>query len=416
VVGLGSSWGPACGHPVQPGAQFCDICGQPSAAYANGGVGAAGPDQQTMTAYGAPPPAADSRQGWPPPPDIQLPPINPDQEDDPWASWYGKPRSPRRDTPSATIPRVQQQGYGPGQPYADDTQYDGNPPYGASEGHGGQPYPGQPYAAGQYPGQQYGGAQQYGQYSGPAAGGQYGGGPEYGSAMPYADSQPYPPADPQFGGAPGGGAPGPRGGLRSRGRLIPALAIGAVALIAIVALVIANSGGGSPSPSASTGPTGASTSAPPVSAAAQKAAAQQLAKLLPQSGSDHAAVNAAVGDLDSCKRLKPARTALGSAMQNRENLLAQLRTLPGRSALPADLLSALSGAEQESAQVDGHLHDWAQDLINGGCNPKTAQNDPQYQASLGGDTLASNDKVKFVGLWNPLAKKYGLPTYQWEQL
>jgi len=413
VVGLGSSWGPACGHPVQPGAQFCDICGQPSAAYANGGVGGApGPDQHSMTALGAPagppPPMAGSRQGWPPPPDIQLPPINPDQEDDPWASWYGKPRTPRRDTPSATMPRVQQPGYGPGQPYADDPQQDGSPPYGATEAYGGQPYPGQPYAAGQqYPGQQYG------QYSGPAAGGQYGSGPEYGGAMPYADSQPYPPGGSQFGGAPGG-PPGPRRGLLSRGRLIPALAIGAVALIAIVALVVANSGGGSPSPSASTGSSGATAS--PGSAAAQKAAAQNLAKLLPQSGSDHAAVNAAVGDLDACKRLKPARTALGTAQQNRENLLAQLRVLPGRSALPADLLATLTTAEQASAQVDGHLHDWAQDLINDGCNPKTAQNDPQYQASLGGDTTASSNKAKFIQLWNPLAKKYGLPTYQVGQI
>ena len=403
MVGLGSSWGPACGHPVQPGAQFCDICGQSSAAYANGGAGAAGgPDQYPMTPLGAPagppPPSANSRQGWPPPPDIQLPPINPDQEDDPWASWYGKPRGQRRDTPSATQPRVTQQGYGPGQPYADDPHYDGQP-------YPGQPYPGQPYPAGQYPGEQYG------QYSGPAAGGQYGGGQEYAGAMPYPDSQPYPPGGPQF-----GGAPGPRGGLRSRGKLIPALAIGAVALIAIVALVIANSGGGSPSPNASSGSAGATTSATPASDAAQKAAAQQLAALLPQSGSDHAAVNAAVGDLDACKRLKPARTALGTAQQNRENLLAQLRTLPGRDALPPDLLAALTAAEQASAQVDGHLHDWAQDLINGGCDPKTAQNDPQYQASLGGDTTASTNKAKFIKLWNPLAQKYGLQTYQTGQI
>jgi hypothetical protein len=423
---------------VQPGAQFCDICGQPSAAYASGGVGAAaGPDQHSMTPLGAPPPSADSRQGWhAPPPDIHLPPINPDQEDDPWASWYGKPRGQRRDTPSATLPRVQQPGYGPGpgQPYAEGPQYDGAPQYGATEAYGGQPYSGQqypgqqpgaqqypeqpypgqqhpeqPYPGQQHPDQQYGGSQQYGQYNGPMAGGQeysggqYGGGPEYPGAMPYADSQPYPPG-------------GPRSRARGRGRLIPALAIGGVALIAIVALVVANSGGGSPSPNASTGSSGATISAPPVSDAAQKAAAQRLAALLPPLGDDHATVVGAVGDLDGCKHLKPARTDLGTVTQNRDNLLAQLRTLPGRSALPADLMSALTDAEQASAQVDGHLHDWAQDLINGGCDPKTARSDPQYQASLGGDSIASSDKAKFVSLWNPLAKKYGLATYQVDQL
>jgi hypothetical protein len=361
-------------------------------------------------AGGPPPPSLNSRQGWPPPPDIQLPPINPDQEDDPWASWYGKPRGSRQDTPSATLPRVQQgydtQGYGPAQPYPDAPPYGGQP-------YPGQPYGGQPYPGEQYPGQQYGDAQQYGQYNGPVAGQQYGGG-QYGDqqftgASPYADeSQPYPPQQP--------GGPGMRRSLRSRGPLVPALAIGAVALIAIVALIVANSGGGSPSQTAATGSATASASAPPVSDAARKAAAQRLAALLPQSGSDHAAVNGAVFDLDACKHLKPARTALGTARQNRENLLTQIRTLPGRDALSPDLLQALTGAEQASAQVDGDLHDWAQDLINGGCNPKTAQSDAHYQASLGGDDTASTEKAKFLSLWNPLAKKYGLQTYQAGQI
>jgi hypothetical protein len=359
-----------------------------------------------MTVLGAPagppPPSADSRHGWPPPPDIEFPPINPDQEDDPWASWYGKPRGQRGDTPSATLPRVQQ-GYGPGQPYADDTQYDGQSYPG--QPYPGQPYPGQqPYATEQYQGQQYPGQQYPGQqYGGPQQYGQYGDGQEYPGAMTYAGSQPYPPG-------------GPRGGLRSKKGLIPGLAIGGVAVIAIVALIVANSGGGTPNQAGGTGSAGPTTTSAPPSDAAQKAAAQQLAALLPQSGSDHAAVNAAYSDLSACKRLKSARTALASATQNRQNLLAQIRSLPGKDALPAGLVTALTGAEQASAQVDGHLHGWAQDLINGGCDPKTAKNDPEYQASLPGDTTATNDKAAFIALWTPLAQKYGLQAYTSSQI
>jgi len=407
-----------------------------------------------MTPLGAPPPpSVGSRQAWPPPPEQSAASGGSPAEDDPWASWYDKPRSRSLDTPSATMPRVPPApgpgpGYGP--PDGADQQYPATQQY-----PGGQPYPGQPpYDAGP-PGGQFGGPQQYGQYGGPQqqqqpgpryggpqagdpqypgqpygdpqyGGPQYGdpqyGGPQYGGPQ-YGDPQYGNPqyADPQFGGPQYGGPPA-RGGsrlaaLRSRGPLIPIAAIGAVAIVVVVAVVLATSSHNSPSQTASQGGTGATGATSSASQdAAQQAAATQLSGMLKQSGAFRADVNAAVGDVESCQRLRTARTAFGESASNRENLLSQLRTLPGRATLPAALLRDLTGAWTASIKVDNDLHNWAQDKVSGGCNPKTVQNDPNYQASLAPDGTASTDKQAVASDWAPIAAKYGLPAYTASQI
>jgi hypothetical protein len=190
-----------------------------------------------------------------------------------------------------------------------------------------------------------------------------------------------------------------------------------VAVIIIVALVAANSGGGTPSTAASQGTQGPSQSASaPPSGAAQQAAATRLSGMLQRSGAYHSDVNAAVSDVEGCRHLRIARTDFGASARNRETLLSELRTMPGRASLPAALLQDLAGAWQASIQVDGDLHDWAQDYVNGGCNPKAVQNDPHYQASLGPDSTATQDKQLFAKAWAPIAAKYGLPAYQASQI
>jgi hypothetical protein len=289
---------------------------------------------------------------------------------------------------------------------------------------GGQPYPGTvPYAGAPqrdtapFSSDQYGGPQQHGQYGGP----QQQADPQYGN--PQYGSHPY--GDPQFGGPQYGGPEygGPQtrgasrlGALRSRGPLIPIAAVGAVVIIIVAALVAANSGGTS-SPTASQGTQGPSQPASgPSSGAAQQAAATRLSGMLQQSGAHHADVNAAVGDVQSCQRLRIARTAFGASASNRKNLLSELDTLPGRATLPASLVQDLTGAWRASIQVDDDLHNWAQDQISGGCHPKTVQNDPNYQASLGPDNTATTDKQAFAKDWAPIAAKYGLPAYQASQI
>lgn len=428
MVGLGSSWGPACGHPVQPGAQFCNICGQAVSAPADvvppdGGTPL---DPAAMTQM-APPPPADSRQGWPPPPagfpsqrlTAPLPDLVTGQvgegEDDPWASWYGKPRTSPADSPSATLPRVTG-----GVPAAPGPQ--------APPGGGPQPWH-QPQAWDAGPGQQFGATQRL------DAGQPYGAAPPYGppqytGAMPYAEQPPYGGpqqyAGPQqygqqygdspYGGPAGPGVPGPPAGRKSRGPLIPALAIGAAAVIAVVALLLATSSSGSSSSStAASGATGAATSSAGAPAAREQAA-HELAGLLAQSGNDHSAVNAAVGDVEACKSLRDARSTFGTSARNRETLLARLGSLPHRAALPASLLQELTVAWQASAQVDNDLHDWAQDEISGGCHPKKVLSDPKYQASLGPDNTASSHKAEFAKGWAPIARQYDLPAYSYDQI
>jgi len=292
VVGLGSSWGPTCGHPVQQGAQFCGVCGEPASGSA------------------LPPPSPDSRQAWPPPPSAgqqvspfslasdTLPTELPSADGaDPWASWYGKPRAASPPGQSSNLPDV----------YGAPTGYAEAPPYS-----GDQPYGDQPYGAGQ----QYGGDQQYGQYVGPA---EYGAGQQpYGATQRYGPGQQYT----DFQQAGGRGAPGSPRGWRSRGPLLPILAIGGVAVAAIAGLVIATSGSGGSSPSAASS-SSATTTPAQASAAAQKAAAQQLNTLLSQSGNDHSDVVGAVLSVEACKSLRAARTTFATAAANRTNLLSK---------------------------------------------------------------------------------------------
>ena len=397
MVGLGSSWGPTCGHPVQQGAQFCGVCGEPASGSA------------------LPPPSPDSRQAWPPPPSAgqqvspfslasdTLPTELPSADGaDPWASWYGKPRAASPPGQSSNLPDV----YGAPTGYAEAPPYGGAQQYGAGQPYGGdQAYGDQPYGAGQ----QYGGDQQYGQYVGPA---EYGAGQQpYGATQRYGPGQQYT----DFQQAGGRGAPGSPRGWRSRGPLLPILAIGGVAVAAIAGLVIATSGSGGSSPSAASS-SSATTTPAQASAAAQKAAAQQLNTLLSQSGNDHSDVVGAVLSVEACKSLRAARTTFATAAANRTNLLSKLGTLSNRSALPPALLADLTSAWQASAQADTDLHDWAQNLISGGCHKGKTHDDPKYKDSLGPDTTASSAKARFTTEWKPLAQKYDLPVYKTGQL
>ena len=74
--------------------------------------------------------------------------------EDPWASWYGKPRGSQPPDSSSNLPDV----YGAPTGYAEPPPYGGDQQYGA-----GQQYGGDQQHAGS---QQYSGNQQYGQYVG----------------------------------------------------------------------------------------------------------------------------------------------------------------------------------------------------------------------------------------------------------
>ena len=124
----------------------------------------------------------------------------------------------------------------------------------------------------------------------------------------------------------------------------------------------------------------------------------------------------AVGAVDQCTSgLSQAPGEFQDAATSRQRLLQQLAGLSGRSALPAAMLQELTGAWQASAAVDQDLSKWAQDEVSGGCHPNSHA-DANYAASDAPDVQATNDKTAFVGMWNPIAAKYGLTRYSTSQL
>ena len=233
---------------------------------------------------------------------------------------------------------------------------------------------------------------------------------------------PYQPAGPYPGGPypPGPYPPGPPQDGRRRpwsrlpnGPLTPAII--AVVLVLVVAGVVIAAMHGNSSSSSAGGTTGGGTptATATANAQAQKQAATQLSALLPQSGADRGKVVNAVVDVQNCgKNLAQDETTFSTAAANRQALLTRLGALPDRSALSPAMVSALTGAWQASAQADTDLSKWAQDELSHGCRKSRVNNDANLKASYGPDSQATTDKQAFTRLWNPLARQYGLKTYQ----
>lgn len=305
------------------------------------------------------------------PPGYQYPPTGALQQAAPPPGWGPAPDGAMPAAPG-------QPGYPPGGQYPPGGAYQG--PYG-----GGGQFPGGQYDQGQFPGGQFPG----GQFPPPAQHGPDGMSP---------------------GGAEADG-PGLLGKLalkRPRGRMVPVAAAVGVVVVVVVAVTLSSQGG---SPNAAGG--AAATAKPGAvssgaSALTQRQAATALSGLLAQSGGDRADVGAAVVNVEGCgKNIAKDVEVFDKAAANRHALLARLGQLPGRAALSPAMLTDLTGGWQASATVDTDLARWAQDQV-GHCK-KGNTKDPRYTASIPFDSKATNDKDAFVQLWNPLAKKEGLP-------
>ena len=195
--------------------------------------------------------------------------------------------------------------------------------------------------------------------------------------------------------------------------------LGIVVLIGAVAgsaaAVIAGRAGhaGSPNPPqpTSTRPVPSSSTEP-----ARQQAAQGLSALLAQSVAVRGSVVSAFGDLTRCgPQVAQDAAAFRQAAASRERLISRLAALPGRSALPAPMIAALTKAWQASVQADQDFAAWAQDESSHGCH-KNSTSDPHFRAAAGPDNRATQYKKVFTASWNPIAAQYGLPTYQWDQL
>jgi hypothetical protein len=232
---------------------------------------------------------------------------------------------------------------------------------------------------------------------------------------------------------PPGRAGQPRDG-QPRWMAAAAIVLVAVAAGAVVALILVRSPAGhtsSPASPAATSPvqtatgevaasqagagqTGSSQSTTgPVS---EQTAAQNLSRLLTQSISDRSAILSAYHDVDTCgSGLVADAQTFQQAATSRQNLLSRLGVLPGASALPSGLLQALNGAWQASVAADQDYAAWARDESSRGCQAHDTA-DAHYQATSTSNHEATTDKTTFVSLWNPIAVRYGLPTYRQDEL
>ncbi len=148
----------------------------------------------------------------------------------------------------------------------------------------------------------------------------------------------------------------------------------------------------------------------------EQQAATRLAGLLSQSGHDRSSIATAYDDVNACgPQLDNDAQTFSSAVTSRQQLLTQLSSMPGRSALPAGMLQTLTTAWQASITADQDYGQWAQDEASGGCK-KNDHSDPHFKAASAPDIQATSQKEVFLRQWNPIAAKYGLPTYQWYQI
>ena len=167
-------------------------------------------------------------------------------------------------------------------------------------------------------------------------------------------------------------------------------------------------------PSAVSSPAPSAVSSPVLPPRRQ--AAQALAALLAQSGTDRTAVTQAVSAVADCSPgLSQDAAIFSNAASLHQALLGKLAALPDRSALPASMLQDLTTAWQASGQADQDFAKWTQDEISQGCSTNY-QSDASYKATTVPDNQATRYKKAFAALWTAIANEYGLPLYQYNQI
>lgn len=167
---------------------------------------------------------------------------------------------------------------------------------------------------------------------------------------------------------------------------------------------------------ATTAPTTTAPAPPPAPATPAvtvQQAATHLSGLLSQSVSSRNAIISASQDASGCggAYAQDAQTFRQAAAERR-GLIRQLDSLPGAPTLPAQMLSDLRSAWQASATADDDYARWSDDEAARGCTT----NDPWYAATNTPNQQATAGKMAFIVLWNPVAGRYGLPTYNQGQL
>ncbi len=190
---------------------------------------------------------------------------------------------------------------------------------------------------------------------------------------------------------------------RRSGRTRLILAAAAVAVV-LIAVVVANTmlGGSARSPS---GPHTASSTPSSSTAASREAAA--VNNLLGSSSATRRALLNALREVRNCGHLPSAVNQIRKVVNQRSaelNHASALTTadLTKGAVVKSDLLAAL----RHSLGADRDYLTWAQQQLGSGCRP-TAQSSA-YRAARNADQQANASKAAFVGVWNPVAARYGV--------
>ena len=140
---------------------------------------------------------------------------------------------------------------------------------------------------------------------------------------------------------------------------------------------------------------------------------QQLAAVVRRSSAARRITVNATGGVDSCTIGTGAGIALmNRSIRTRKAALSEVSSLsadavPGGQVLISDLVQAMN----YSISADHRFITWMRHAGSAGACPAQENGDPAWDAGVRFSELAMNEKYRFVGEWNPLAARFGLPAY-----
>jgi len=135
---------------------------------------------------------------------------------------------------------------------------------------------------------------------------------------------------------------------------------------------------------------------------------------LARSASVRPTVQPAIDSVRNCSESPQSGEAtLQQAINARQDILNGLQTLsPSGLTSGAQLISTLGTAMQDSITADKDYQSWMMDIAN---SPNPCGSDPgqdsNYVAGQDASTAATTAKEAFLGIWNPMAPRYGQRTY-----
>ena len=163
------------------------------------------------------------------------------------------------------------------------------------------------------------------------------------------------------------------------------------------------------------------SSSPPSSSPGPGTEQAQLARVTPQirrSVSARSTVVTATQGVAACT-MAPSKgiSLMNQAISVRRAVITRLGTL-SVTAMPSgpQLLADFNHVLQQSIRADQGFIGWMQNIKTSGTCSMNTSADASYQAGLQASRQANSAKSSFLGLWNPLASRFGQPRYTASQI